>query len=256
MLGLACLGGLPRRHADKLDAGTQRVGFHPPDDERAALIELLTGETIRYSRKKECELSLSASELELPPTDGSIVHLHLHKCADTTTCSLARINMGTGIMDRFQMANNCAALGDGNWLETNGIEPGFSVLCDERREKGRTYPFRMIERWLDSDGPCNDLTNGVIIRDPIDRIVSNVLFTKTQPGYDPIAHCPSKFLSWAAPGSKHAIDGPEALQGSNMIERSTAAVDNFYVRTFAGPEAFMLPAGQLDQGHLEQARAR
>ena len=260
MLALACLGALPRRHADRLEAGTLRSGFHPADDERAALIEVLTGETIRYSRPTECGI-LSPSELE-SPSEGAegeipIVHLHLHKCAGTTTCDLARMNMGSGVMDRFQMENNCATLGDGNWLTRNEIVPGFSKSCDERRDLARTHPFVMIERWLDSDAPCDGLKHSVVIRDPIDRIVSNVLFTKNEPGYDSSAHSPAQFVSWAAPGEVHAItNSPDALQGSNMIERSTATVENFYVRSLAGPEAFMVPAGQLDKGHLEKAHVR
>lgn len=260
MLGLACLGSSPRSHANRLDAGTHRSSFNPPDDARAALIEVLTGETVRYSRQTECE-RLLAPELEPPSQNGHIVHLHLHKCAGTTTCDLARANMGASVMDSFQAENNCAALGDGNWLARNGIEPGFSVGCEERKEKARTHPFFMIERWLDSDAPCDNMKHSVVIRDPIDRIVSNVLFTKTQEGYDPIAHSPAQFVSWAAPGKVHAItmepgaQGPsDAMRGSDMIERSTAAVDNFYVRSFAGPEAFMVPAGQLGQEHLEKAK--
>jgi hypothetical protein len=128
----------------------------------------------------------------------------------------------------------------------------------------KTRTFMAVERWLDADAPCANegtpgvdnphLTYGVMLRDPLDRIVSNMLWTQARPGYDPVAHSVDKIMSWVEPGAAHALSGADALLDANMIERSTAAYSNFYVRSLAGPDVFGLPVGKVTHQHLLAAK--
>ena len=194
--------------------------------------------------------------------------LHLRDPYDHTIacelCELAQRN-GEKMMDTAQIQENCSPKGDGIWLERNEIGPGYSRACADRMRLAAMTSFMAVERWADRDMCADDLDYAVVVRDPIDRIVSNTIFTQSSaaggPGCIEEAYPYEKctgdaIVGWVAPGAEVSLHAPEALRRCDLIERSTAGYDNFYVRSLVGPDAFTLPAGSLTREHLTKAKKR
>ena len=247
--------------------------FNNYEPAHARRIEALTGERLHTRRTTECAAATS-SELALPPrasgtrTRGkrraSVYFQHLHKAGGTMMCELAQRN-GEKMMDTAQIQENCSPKGDGIWLERNEIGPGYSRACADRMRLAAMTSFMAVERWADRDMCADDLDYAVVVRDPIDRIVSNTIFTQSSaaggPGCIEEAYPYEKctgdaIVGWVAPGAEVSLHAPEALRRCDLIERSTAGYDNFYVRSLVGPDAFTLPAGSITREHLTKAKKR
>ena len=114
--------------------------------------------------------------------------------------------------------------------------------------------------------PCDGLLHGTILREPLDRLVSNTCYARDhgwKASSAEVASLPragNKGCKQAAGGSSWGacfdVGKSEFFGGCGALERSAAAYDNFYVRTLAGAEAMWLPAGELDRSHLAVAKAR
>lgn len=107
---------------------------------------------------------------------------------------------------------------------------------------GLTY--MSLERWLDAE-LCQDLQYATLLRDPLDRIVSNEVFTYGKQNHT------GEIMRWVEPGAAHFPDYKDQL-----IDASTATYDNFYIRTLVGASIFKLPAGQITREHLQAAKDR
>ena len=100
---------------------------------------------------------------------------------------------------------------------------------------------------MDSD-TCG-MRRAIMVRDPLDRIISNALFEKKFISV-------SKIMEAIKPGAKLGLEEPLALQEKAMVVWGTAAWDNFLVRTLGGPETFRTPARGLHREHLRRAKER
>jgi len=202
---------------------------------------------------------LHVTSAALQETRPNVAWVHLHKCAGSSICNLALANNETSLY-----SFNCNSENDGcgldSWVNVSEwLTPRpQSKTCDQRMASART--FMGVERWTDAD-MCDttQLLYGTMLRDPLDRLVSNTEYAQAQ------------VAAWTA-SSEEIVDlvrtnatGCVNMSGwlacaeaghCDLIERSTAAYDNFYTRTFAGPDAFLLPAGALTSEHLERAKAR
>lgn len=230
-----------------------RDDISPHDEQHASWVRSFAGTQFLFQSNAACP-PVEASELGSTTrqrNDRPVVFLHLHKAGGTTICDLAKQNGET--LDEVQPHENCAIKGDGNWLDKNGIYAGYSRSCAARAEEARTHSFMAIERWMDAE-MCDDLAQyAVVLRDPIDRLISNTLFEQKVMHW---ATDTASILEMIAPNASVHLSGDRADHPSEMISQGTAAYDNFLVRTLAGPEAFALPAGQLTRAHLDEAKRR
>ena len=84
-----------------------------------------------------------------------------------------------------------------------------------------------------------------VLRDPLHRAISNLAY---------------QHANAAKVADVHQMLRPDwgyfSDHDTKLIEFSTATFDNFHVRTLAGPDVFMLPAGHVTKTHLEQAKER
>ena len=248
----------------------------------------------------------------MPEQHKPVLWMHVHKNAGSSLCMLARsekeriIGLSLRNSSKGLPVGNCNLCGDNCcppipyiWHSSgkfNDCTPaGFPVTtgphqlnadqewafwqwwlaydktCDKRRNEGKRTSFMAIERWMDNE-LCDGVVYGTMLRDPMDRIISNTHFAwgidwkantsqimrLLEPGAE---GCPAdtlprgsridepvdKYHPW-----KHCLGGV----GCNAMERSVAAYDNLYVRTLVGKDAFKLPAGSLTREHLLIAKER
>jgi hypothetical protein len=121
---------------------------------------------------------------------------------------------------------------------------------------------------------CDGYAYGTVLRDPLDRMISNTKFAWKRGWEVGKGHLPklpqnktynasalfdvlrngSSDEGWT--GRIARASATRRWSSCEAIERSPAAYDNFYVRTLAGRETFQLPAGRITRSHLEVAKAR
>lgn len=185
---------------------------------------------------------IAPSELTKAPPQSDprkpVLFMHFHKAGGTTMCQLATLN--DELMPEGSESTNCNSIGDSNWFQT----PGNVRSCDERRVMGVNRSYMSLERWIDNSICTDDLLYATTLRDPLDRIISNLNYE---------AHKPDKVMEWVKPGASQF--NVSNVRGA-VIDSSTASYDNFFVRTLAGPDAFMLPAGAMTRQHLDIAKKR
>ena len=171
----------------------------------------------------------------------------MHKAGGTTICALAKRN-GLKAPRR-----NCNMDGDGprTLHFTAHGEGNANMSCAARSAAYRAghYSFAAVERWLDVPLCPSTFSYGTALREPIARAVSNARFhgiADTQV---------LGFLAATTLPTDQSRAGPEPSTGPEKIFYGTAAVDNFYVRTLGGREAFHRPAGALTRRDLDAAKA-
>ena len=191
-------------------------------------------------------------------TKRPIFFMHLHKVAGTTLCLLA-VNNGhraAGMKQddkdpktKEKFGFNCNILGDDpghlglgvqNQRSTFGQAEGL-MTCKLRRDKmvRQSWTFSAIERWIFPQEVCPDqFIYMTCLRDPLARIKSAMKFHRRQ--------TESKVLSWATKNKFNA---------AAPIATGTPAVNNFYVRSFAGKAAYLKPLGDMNEQDLALATA-
>ena len=156
--------------------------FVPYSKQRQQEIKRLSGETILGSSIFTCP-----AQKELPPngkteTRGGrpVMYTHFHQAGGTTMCRLAnQLKNQEKMGDKQRGEQNC------NLDADRLVSPqGTSVTCAERIDmcgpyfegaetKWRNVTWMQQERWVDGDS-CSALYYVAMLRDPLDRIVSNV----------------------------------------------------------------------------------
>ena len=237
--------------------------------DRRELIERLTGETLHVRSDASCPVGVQTfKDLGQQPVIGglhlsklknhSTYYVHVHKSGGTAICRLAEIN--GEVFDKFasehHFKHNCNCKGDGPNADVHGWKLGYDRSCAERSQLKSS--FQMVERWIDSQtcGGTHGMTRAIMIRDPLDRIVSAVPFEAEVHAHVKTRELVKMVMRSIQPGAMHALEEPEALKGTHMIGYGTAAWDNFLTRTLGGPDVFRLPARSLNATHLEQAKEK
>ena len=105
-------------------------------------------------------------------------------------------------------------------------------------------------------GASHGMATAIMIRDPLDRIVSAVSFEAEFHAHVKTRKLVETIMRSIQPGAMDALEEPEALKDTHMIGYGTAAWDNFLTRTLGGPDVFRLPARSLNATHLEQAKQK
>ena len=184
-LSFSCLG-LPAR---ELPAGAIQAAeplpskvFVPYSKQRQQEIKRLSGETIWGSGIFTCPVQKDLPPNEKGETRGGrpVMYTHFHQAGGTTMCRLANNFKNEEKMgDKQRGEQNC------NLDSDRLVSPqGTAVTCAERIDmcgpyfegtemKWRNVTWMQQERWVDPDS-CAWLYYVAMLRDPLDRIVSNV----------------------------------------------------------------------------------
>ena len=178
-----------------------------------------------------------------------VLYTHLHKAGGTCMCQLAKLNKETFARGSV----NCNIDPEDNWAP---VAHDVAVTCARRTQltlyEGLTWMAQ--ERWVDPE-PCDQLYHAITMRDPLDRMISNLLHTRYRAEMGRKRGFSTASLNVSAESVMDCIlPNASCWHPKYYVEMSTAAYDNFYVRTLAGPEAFFLPAGALTSQHLTTAK--
>ena len=156
--------------------------FVPYTKEKQDEIKRLSGETIWGSGSFTCPVQKALPPNEKTETRGGrpVMYTHFHQAGGTTMCRLANERKNDEKMgDKQRGEQNCNL--DADRLVT---PQGTAVTCAERVDMcgpyldGTTMKWRNVtwmqqERWVDAES-CSALYYVAMLRDPLDRIVSNV----------------------------------------------------------------------------------
>ena len=178
-----------------------------------------------------------------------VLYTHLHKAGGTCMCQLAKLNKETFARGSV----NCNIDPEDNWAP---VAHDVAVTCARRTQltlyEGLTWMAQ--ERWVDPE-PCDQLYHAITMRDPLDRMISNLLHTRYRAEMGRKRGFSTASLNVSAESVMDCIlPNASCWHPKYYVEMSTAAYDNFYVRTLNGPEAFFLPAGALTSQHLTTAK--
>ena len=233
------------------------------------------GETLTayHASSSQCpKLSKSDLALQKPlyenATRKPFLWTHIHKCAGSSMCALANLNNEN--MTKAQSTMNCNTCGDTcriSVAETMACEASWaarncaysaSLSCTARQNRATRSSFMGQERFVDVElCPAEELNYGIMLREPLERLISNTQYARDMEGYGAWDVSPEQVLSLIQPNASSCLDGPcDDCMNCDTVERSPAAYDNLYVRTLAGYDPFTLPAGQLTRAHLQAAKAR
>jgi len=182
----------------------------------------------------------------VPAGRKPIIWVHIHKAAGTFMCWLAsragesvvrpnancNWNVYDGVMDTGPRASPPTCLSRTHYFESGG------------------YTYGQVERELKpADLGCAGFNYGVLLREPIDLIHSTLQFEAANYG-----GAGKGVLNQLL----HQLKAPRPCYSGQPTGQNKAAawktLDNFQVRLLAN--AFHVPAGQLAQEHLDQARKR
>ena len=227
-------------------------GVKPYKRSRMHQISRLTGEQIFAHAQFQCPSAegllgtndASSVDVSANLRNGSpVLYLHFHKAGGSAMCDLAHLNS-----ERISgSAVNC------NFQEDDAhVDRRFTgISCDERLAKQRRegLTWMGLERWVDRE-MCTNFFYVTMLREPLDRMVSNVhQIWNTYPGRKTNFSWvkPEDIMSWVTPGKS-------VFYYTEFMEVSTAAYDNFYIRTLCGADVFFLPAGSVTREHLEKAK--
>ena len=265
--------------------------FAAYDAAKRARIHSMLGERLTsYAADRECGAP-SHADAELikqgavrrSRADRSILWTHVHKCAGSTICELAKNNSEhmTALMhncnlcvdntmvcdtqlEQRPMPTLCAERKPGR---VQSGEPGRaqsgecpststfvgSVSCSERRGMMATSSFMGQERFVDDHMCADELVHGIMLREPVDRLVSNTAFAQRR-GWNASAE---EILALVEPGgAPWTRHGSCTAKHCPIVEQTSYAYDNMYVRTLIGPLAMDLPIGNVTRDHLAAAKAR
>jgi len=111
------------------------------------------------------------------------------------------------------------------------------------REHG--YTLQGNENYLISDGLCKEFWNVIILRDPIDRLMSHLAhlnrLNETEGQWPEV---PLGNMTWA----------PKRLTPQFIFDTVPILSNNYYVRSLLGEDVFMLPFGGITASHLHEAK--
>ena len=181
---------------------------------------------------------------------------HISKSAGTTFCICGQLNgcVGSGMTSsKDAMLENCHADAydynapddmphwNGRRQDPSGLDKCAGLVRYARENK---YTLEANENYLVDDGLCPEFWNVIIMRDPIDRIVSHMRELFVLPPNSATAEVETGPDVW----------DPERLTLEELFSRVPILSDNFYIRSLLGAAAYELPFGAISDEHLEKAK--
>lgn len=167
-----------------------------------------------------------------------IVFVHLHKAMGTTICGLAKRHEQ---MTAYQRGHNCNLLDDSP--KTPEFSNGYS--CAQRAQvvekASEPISFMAIERFMDPVVCPDQFLYLIVVRKPLDRIVSHANYDHHKTGIMPLMHT----------YPPHMTAGKKAHPHWNKFSKTT--FNNFYVRVLNGKKTFV-SEDPITQAHLQIAQ--
>ena len=244
---------------------------------RTSVISMLREHLSSYDADRECgapthadaELIQHGATHEGPFVRAGrpILWTHVHKVAGTSICELAKNNSEHM---RGQGALSCNLCVDNSRVcqtqQTQRPMPALcadgtpgectfrgSISCTERRGMKAASSFMAQERFVDDQACADDLVHGIMLREPVDRLISNTAYAQSR-GWNASAE---EVLALVVPGGAPWTPGGSCTaRHCPIIEQTSFAYDNMYVRTLLGSSAMELPIGGVTRDHLAAAKAR
>mmetsp|Transcript_39220 Transcript_39220/g.92339 ORF Transcript_39220/g.92339 Transcript_39220/m.92339 type:complete len:439 (+) Transcript_39220:77-1393(+) len=188
----------------------------------------------------------------------AIFFSHVSKSAGTTFCICGQTNgcVGSGMdKDKDPVLTNCHAGQDDpdspddgpHWGAKKQHPPAYDT-CDglTKYATKNHYTLEGNENWLIGEGVCPQFWNVVILRDPVDRLVSHMQELAKIPTKSQAAEVQTGPLYWDSESTK--------LTPKLIFEEIPILSNNFYIRSLLGAETYKLPFGAINKTHLEQAK--
>mmetsp|Transcript_2038 Transcript_2038/g.5170 ORF Transcript_2038/g.5170 Transcript_2038/m.5170 type:complete len:426 (+) Transcript_2038:100-1377(+) len=183
---------------------------------------------------------------------------HVSKSAGTTFCACGMRSgcLGFGMDEESDpVLQNChaglwdkSAPDDSPHWGAEGNHPEQFDTCDGLAEyaTSQNYTLEGNENYLISEGVCPQFWNVVILRDPIERLVSHLSELTRIPEQSP----------WRFREVRvgDALWNPHNLTPQTIFQEIPILSDNFYIRSLLGRDVYRLPFGAITEEHLEQAK--
>lgn len=186
----------------------------------------------------------------------AIFFSHISKSAGTTFCICGQSNgcVGSGMAEgKDPVLENCHA-GENDPHAPDDL-PHWAAKMQHPHEYDtcaglqkyaieNRFTLEGNENWLIGDGLCPQFWNVIILRDPIDRLVSHLQELSRIPANTASSEVQTGPLAWNA----------SKLTPEYVFQQVPILSDNFYTRSLLGAETYSLPLGALNQTHLERAK--
>jgi len=183
---------------------------------------------------------------------------HVSKSAGTTFCACGMRSgcLGFGMEEGSDpVLQNChaglwdkSAPDDSPHWGAEGNHPEQFDTCNGLADyaNSKNYTLEGNENYLVSDGVCPQFWNVVILRDPIERLVSHLSELTRIPEKSP----------WRFREVRvgDALWNPHNLTPQTIFQEIPILSDNFYIRSLLGRDVYRLPLGGVTKEHLEQAK--
>lgn len=177
-------------------------------------------------------------------SEGQAVFFHhISKSAGTNVCVC-------GFFSGCQPAlpvrkTNCHARFDAP-LWNGGYRQNNSMTCQQLAayNEQHLYTLEGNENYLIPDGLCPQFWNIIVLRDPVERLISHLAMCLMFPtsGGD---WCWRRHSGQAWPGR---------ITAGWVFKAQPIISDNFYIRSLLGSEVYNLPFGSIGRDHLVRAR--
>jgi len=222
----------------------------------AASIHSASTSSVVNSRRMSDSIKLYANRYGREfNTKASIFFSHISKSAGTTFCICGQTNgcVGSGmragedpVLENCHAGDNDDAPDDLPHWAAKRQHPDRFDTCEGLEKYARENQFTLEgnENWLIGEGLCPQFWNVIILRDPIDRLVSHLQELSRIPANTASSEVETGPLAWNA----------TKLTPEYVFQQVPILADNFYTRSLLGAETYAMPLGSLNQSHLERAK--
>mmetsp|Transcript_59373 Transcript_59373/g.141546 ORF Transcript_59373/g.141546 Transcript_59373/m.141546 type:complete len:430 (-) Transcript_59373:50-1339(-) len=188
----------------------------------------------------------------------SVFFSHVSKSAGTTLCICGQRNgcVGSGMTkNKDPVMTNCHAGADDpnspddgpHWAAKKQHPAGFDT-CAALAKYASTHKYTLEgnENWLIGEGICPQFWNVIVVRDPIDRLISHMQELSKLPEHATSAEVVSGPTVWDPASPK--------LTPEFIFKNAPIISNNYYIRSLLGAETYKLPFGAINATHLEKAK--
>jgi len=182
---------------------------------------------------------------------SAVFFSHISKSAGTQLC-MCGWDSGCKAWGSANQDDNCHARGPGSPMDIPAwggvvIRPEMFDTCNqlETYNKANSFTVEGNENHLIRQGVCHQFWNVVIMRDPMDRLVSHLSH---------LHDLDEKMdRDWAQVQVGSFWD-PENITAEAAFETIPIVMNNYYIRNLLGPKGYEIPFGKVNQTHLDEAK--
>jgi hypothetical protein len=176
--------------------------------------------------------------------DRPVCFFHFHKAAGNSICNYAK-NNGQLLTDK-QRVLTCNLPGDG---PSTTKQDAIGKTCEYREEElaMTKSDFFAVERWLDT--MCSPYMYITILRHPLQRLLSHAVFENQK---EHIATSGVREALKKYPKAKV----PRAWPRSHWCTWGVSTINDFYVRSLLGKQAYLAPVQSLTDADRVNAQEK